>query len=227
MKIEQIRIPYRWEDVNSEKDEIDVFVYTDDGYTYNVPLATPNNYESSLEEDKYYLPGYLPVIFVKKLTKEIVEETIQVYAEKDEGYWLNFYNLPRKIHKTVFDQLQIKDIENQKKSDTLIMKNIDFLYLTVPVSTSEGYIFNLTLTTPKNLELLMDQKKMNYMEPGPFVILVKDFTKEIIEETVHAYIQENDGYWLKLYHFAGEIDKTIFDQLKAEQIQERKRIAEL
>lgn len=159
MKVPQIEIPYRWENVNPKNENIDVFVKLESDYTYVVTLATPNSFESCLEENNYFLPGYRPVIFVKKLTKKIVEETIRVYAEKDEGYWLKFHHFAEKIHKTILDKLQLQDNENQKKSDNLRIKNSHFGYLTIPINTEEGYIFNLTLTTVKNLELLMDQKK--------------------------------------------------------------------
>ena len=48
---------------------------------------------------------------------------------------------------------------------------------------------------------------------------MKKLTKEIIEEAIHAYAENADGYWLKVYHFAG-------DQLKAKKIKQKKESAE-
>ena len=60
----------------------------------------------------------------------------------------------------------------------------------------------------------------------PFVI-VKKITKEVIEETIRAYAEENNGYWLKLYHFASKIDMSVFDKLQAEHEKHLKKLDEL
>ena len=54
----------------------------EDGYTHTVVVATAKNIESLMDKEKmnFFEPGY-PFIIVKKLTKEIIEEAIQAYAE--------------------------------------------------------------------------------------------------------------------------------------------------
>jgi hypothetical protein len=59
------------------------------------------------------------------------------------------------------------------------------------------------------------------------IILVKQLTKPIIEETIKAYVEEDDGYWLKLYHFAGDIDPNLFKKLQAEHEEYLKEFDEL
>jgi hypothetical protein len=76
----------------------------------------------------------------------------------------------------------------------------------------------------------MDKDKIDYNRPGYPFILVKKLTPEIIEQTIQAFAEENDGYWLKLYHFGGSlgiIDENTFDQLKAKRIERRKELDEL
>ena len=73
----------------------------------------------------------------------------------------------------------------------------------------------------------MDKEKVNYFEPGHLFIIVKKLTKEIIEETLKAYAEEDDAYWLKFYHFAGDVDTTVFDKLQAEHIEYLKELDEL
>jgi hypothetical protein len=107
----------------------------------------------------------------------------------------------------------ITDIEND---------NID-----VFVELEDGYTYTVVVATAKNIESLMDQEKMNYFRPGDPFIIVKKLTKDIIEETLKAYAENNDGYWLKLYHFAGDINKTVFDKLQAEHIEYLKELDEL
>lgn len=64
---------------------------------------------------------------------------------------------------------------------------------------------------------------MDFSEPGyPFIIVIK-LTKEIIEELIKAYA-EDAAYWLKLYHFAGDIDMAIFNKLQAERVAKIQRV---
>jgi len=49
---------------------------------------------------------------------------------------------------------------------------------------------------------------------------------EIIEEAVKTYA-ENDAYWLKFYHFAGEVDTAVFNRLQAEHTEYLKELDEL
>jgi hypothetical protein len=106
-----------------------------------------------------------------------------------------------------------RDIENS---------NID-----VFVELEDGYTYTVVVATAKNIESLMDKEKMNYFEPGHPFIIVKKLTKDIIEETLKAYAENNDGYWLKLYHFAGKINKTVFNKLQAEHIEYLKELDQL
>ena len=106
----------------------------------------------------------------------------------------------------------ITDIENS---------NID-----VFVELEDGYTYTVVVATVKNIESLMDKEKMNYFEPGYPFIIVKKLTKEIISEAIEAYASD-EAYWLKLYHFAGEIDTAVFNQLQAEHIEYLKELDEL
>lgn len=54
---------------------------------------------------------------------------------------------------------------------------------------------------------------MSYFEPSHPFVFVKQLTKEIIVETVTAYVAKDDAYWLKLYHFADDVDTAVFNQL--------------
>nr|QUS63748.1 hypothetical protein [Haslea silbo] len=106
----------------------------------------------------------------------------------------------------------ITDIENS---------NID-----VFVELEDAYTYTVVVATAKNIESLMDKEKINYFEPGYPFIIVKKLTKEIITEAIEAYASD-DAYWLKLYHFAGKINKTIFNTLQAEHTEYLKELDEL
>lgn len=57
--------------------------------------------------------------------------------------------------------------------------------------------------------------------------MVEKLTPEIIEETIKAFVEENRADWLKLYHFAGEIDTDVFTILQAEYTKSLKELDEL
>ena len=62
---------------------------------------------------------------------------------------------------------------------------------------------------------------MDFLEPGCPFITVRKLTMEVIQEAIKAYINDKpEGYWLKLYHFATNIDIAIFNQLQAQGIKE-------
>lgn len=106
----------------------------------------------------------------------------------------------------------ITDIENS---------NID-----VFVELEDAYTYTVVVATAKNIESLMDKEKINYFQPGYPFIIVKKLTKNIITEAIEAYASD-DAYWLKLYHFAGKINKTIFNTLQAEHTEYLKELDEL
>ncbi len=48
----------------------------------------------------------------------------------------------------------------------------------------------------------MEKDKTNFYGPGFPWIIVQKLTKEIIKESIKAYMEDkSDSYWLKLYHF--------------------------
>jgi predicted DNA-binding protein len=89
------------------------------------------------------------------------------------------------------------------------------------VTLQDGFSLTIVVGTPKNLQYLMEKDKVNFYGPGLPWIIVQKLTKAIIQEAIEAYIDDKaDGYWLKLYHFAPDIDIAIFNQLQAQEIAE-------
>lgn len=101
--------------------------------------------------------------------------------------------------------LEEDDIENS---------NID-----VFVQLDDGSKYVIEVATAKNIEYQMDLEQMNYFDGHP-VIIVKQLTREIIKEAITAYAEKNDGYWLKLHHFASYIDPIVFKKLQDEHKEE-------
>jgi hypothetical protein len=79
------------QDCNPENDNVDVAVTTDDGRTYTLIVATPNNILWCMDNEglDYFFGS--PMIFVKRLTNENVERAIRAIVSEDDGKWLSVY----------------------------------------------------------------------------------------------------------------------------------------
>lgn len=131
MKIINISIPDDLEESTIENENVDVFVETDDGYTYTVSVATPKHLQFLMDKEKmnYYGPGY-PFIFVSKLTPENIEQAAKVCAENelDVGFRLKIYHFAGwrgAIDENIFDRLKAEQIERRKESDELDDDELD------------------------------------------------------------------------------------------------------
>lgn len=101
---------------------IEVFVTLEgesEDHSFTVIVGTPQNLEYLMEKDRtnVYSPGF-PWIIVRKITKEVIEEAIQIYMDdKPNGYWLKFYHFVYDIDISVLDRLQAERIKSYKKDD--------------------------------------------------------------------------------------------------------------
>ena len=75
---------------------IDVLVtLTNDDTEYLVEIATPKALSTYMDEKKknFFEPEF-PLLFVRKLTSEIIRETLEEFASKQEdAFWLKLYHL--------------------------------------------------------------------------------------------------------------------------------------
>lgn len=104
----------------------------------------------------------------------------------------------------LLDNLENFDIENGA---------VDVL-----IRTDEGLSYFLTFVTPAYLISRMEQEKSNFYGPRSPVIIVRRLTKEIIEETLKAFVEHSDKSLIKVYHFANLyriFDPCIFDLIGA------------
>jgi len=101
------------------------------------------------------------------------------------------------------------------------IKDISTANTDVCVKFDAELCLNVIVGTLQNLQYLMEKDKVNFWEPNLSWVIVQKLTKEIIHEAIQAYKDAHPkGYWLRLkfYHFATNIDITVFDQLQAQEI---------
>ena len=94
----------------------------------------------------------------------------------------------------------------------------------VSVNLENGQNYVVVVGTPKNLLKLMENEKSDFLSPGDPIIIVKKMTKEVVEEAIRAYA-EDDGYYLKFY--SAELDVKTLDVLKNRSIARYKFLDDL
>ena len=104
MKIK--RIEFMEEITDLDNDNIDVLVENENGYNSIIDVGTPQNLLEEMNQEKAnFVRLSTPKIIVKKLTKEIVTEVIQAYAEAI-GYWLKLYQFANSIDISILNKLE-------------------------------------------------------------------------------------------------------------------------
>ena len=70
----------------------------------------------------------------------------------------------------------------------------------------------------------MENEKSDFLSPGDPIVIVKKMTKEVIEQAIRAYA-EDDAYCLKFY--SAELDTKTLDVLKDRSIARDKLLDDL
>ena len=108
--------------------------------------------------------------------------------------------------------MEIKKIELVTEIENIYDDSVDVI---VTLDDDSSYVIDVV--TPQYLLSLMKEKNQPFIEPGENYIVVKKLTPEIIEETIRAFVQENDAYWLKLLHISSYFDietlNNVHDQI--------------
>ena len=86
------------------------------------------------------------------------------------------------------------------------LKDIDDNCIDVNVTLDDGRTYIVQLITHQCLLSSMQEDKVNFVYPVAPSIVVKELTKETIEDAIKYYVEEDDGYWLKFCHLGTEID---------------------
>lgn len=108
-------------------------------------------------------------------------------------------------------------IKNIRVLDEII--DIENDSIDVCVDFEDGFRYTVSIATIKNILQKMDDEKINFSNPSNLVIVVRKLTQEIIPEALEAQAEDN-AFWLKLHHFASQIDISVFDELKVKSVKE-------
>ena len=113
MKIKNIVYPVSFSTIKDiENYNVDIFVELEDGFSYTMVVGTPKNLLYLMEkDDKNYCEPGIPMIIVKKLTKEIILEAVTAFCDGN-AYWFKEYYLSGCFDMNMMDQM-IENIKNE------------------------------------------------------------------------------------------------------------------
>ena len=80
------------------------------------------------------------------------------------------------------------------------------------VEMEDGNTYTLIVTTPLNIMQLMEKDNLDYLQPGPPMIIVKELTFDAIDSAVKAFSEDN-AYWLKEYYVSGNFEINVLNKL--------------
>jgi hypothetical protein len=107
--------------------------------------------------------------------------------------------------------MEIKKIQIVTEIENIYDEGVDVI-----VTLDDGFSYVIDVVTPKYMLSLMKERNQNFLEPGENFIVVRKLTPEIIEETVKAFVEENDAYWLKLLHISAYFDIETLNNVRDE-----------
>ena len=92
MKIKEIQIVTEIENIYDEG--ADIIVTLDDNFSYVIEVVTPEYLLSLMKErNQNFLEPGENFIVVKKLTPEIIEESVRAFAKENDAYWLKLLHV--------------------------------------------------------------------------------------------------------------------------------------
>jgi len=108
--------------------------------------------------------------------------------------------------------MEIKEIQLVTDIENIYDDGVDVI-----VTLDDDFSYVIEVVTPQHLLSLMKERNQPFIEPGENYIIVEKLTPEIIEETIKAFVEENDAYWLKLLHISSYFDietlNNVHDQI--------------
>jgi hypothetical protein len=103
--------------------------------------------------------------------------------------------------------MKIKKIEYLIPPSDLVNDCLDVFVTLEDDYCTDGFAYFVEVTTPQFLSTMMERSESEFVKPGYPYIIVSKLTDEIIRDAIQAFIDEEDDlYWLKLYHVPATLE---------------------
>jgi hypothetical protein len=121
--------------------------------------------------------------------------------------------------------VKIKKITYLVPPKDLVNDCLDVFVLLEGEDGTNEYV--VEVTTPACLSDIIETSNNDFLSPSFPYIIVSKLTDEIIQDAIEAFIDEDDDlYWLKLYHVAATLDIEDLDEILARKMQKELEIEE-
>lgn len=119
--------------------------------------------------------------------------------------------------------MKIKKIETLGLPRDLVNDCLDVFVTLEDDYGTEEFSYCIEVITPQFLSVLMDDNNGNFLPPQDPYIIVSKLTNDIIKAAIQSFIDEDDDlYWLKLYHLTASLTieeiNEILERKEKEQI---------
>jgi hypothetical protein len=120
--------------------------------------------------------------------------------------------------------MRIKKIEYLDIPTDLVNDCVDVFVTLEGQDCTDEFCYYVEITTPQFFFSLMERFESDFVPPGYPYIIVSKLTDDIIKAAIQSFMdEENDLYWLKLYHIPATLDiedlNEILDRKKQENIE--------
>jgi hypothetical protein len=116
MKIKEIRIVTEIENIYNKG--IEVIITLDDGFSYAINVVTPQYMIYLMKEgNQNFLEPGENFIVVKKLTPKIIEESVRLFVEENNAYWLKLFYISAYFDIATLNNLKDKIISKYHLDD--------------------------------------------------------------------------------------------------------------
>lgn len=108
MKIKKVKYPTDLCKIDKYKDNIDVFVDTEDGQHFVVTVCTPKYYEEYMDKEGVnFIAAGSPDIIVRELTDENIRQALEDFC-RNNGYWIKSFYLLGEISEGLLDKEMVR-----------------------------------------------------------------------------------------------------------------------
>ncbi|MBI3552251.1 MAG: hypothetical protein HY077_07015 [Elusimicrobia bacterium] len=172
-----------------ESGEAEITVRFEDGGSSVFAAATPDRAAQWIEKGKKGWHFGNPVLFVIRLDRPSVEAAVAAMASDMGGYWLRYYNSPKK--KPAKPSAKGPKVASAQVTEAYPPRKPDHGCAASQVIITDGREFSLLTTTPSWFQKTFAEMALAFYY-GPSFLFVRRLDQALIRKSVKAMAEEGD-----------------------------------
>jgi hypothetical protein len=187
-RVTEVRLAGPASKLKPESAQSEISVHFEDGKESVFTAATPDQPALWIEKDKKGWHFGNPVLFVSRVDQASVEAAVASMATDMGGYWLHYYNSPKKkpgkgAPKAKVASAQITELYPPRKPEHGCAAS--------QVIITDGREFSLLTTTPSWFQKIFTELALPFYY-GPSFLFVRKLDQALIRKSVKAMAEEGD-----------------------------------